>query len=84
MGHLQSESGVQQGDPLGRFFFYLVLNLLISAITKDEVCSYLQFHAWYHDDGVLADPISRSLALINGTGASLGLFVNVSNCELFS
>ena len=56
MGHLQSESGVQQGDLLGPLFFDLVLNLLISAITKDEVCSHLQFDAWYHDDGVLAGP----------------------------
>ena len=87
MGHLQSESGVQQGDPLGPLFFDLVLNLLISVITKDEVCSHLQFDAWYHDDGVLAGPISavhRALAFIKGIGPTLGLFVNVSKCELFS
>ena len=86
MGHLQSESGVQQGDPLGPLFFDLVLNLLISEISKDEVCSNLQFHA-YHDDGVLAGPISavhRALALIKVIGPPLGLFVNMSKCEVFS
>ena len=45
MGHLQSESGVQQGDPLGPLLFDLVLNLVISEISEDEVCSNLQFHA---------------------------------------
>ena len=78
MGHLQSESGVQQGDPLGPLFFDLVLNLLISEISQDEVCLNLQFHAWYHDDGVLAGPISavhRALALIKVIGPPLGLFV---------
>ena len=87
MGHLQSESGVQQGDPLGPLFFDLILNLLISEISEDEVCSHLQFHAWYRDDGVLAGPISaghRALALIKAIGPSLGLFLNVSECEVFS
>ncbi|KAL5500379.1 hypothetical protein EMCRGX_G011931 [Ephydatia muelleri] len=36
MALLQSESGVQQGDPLGPLFFDLVLNLLISEISEDE------------------------------------------------
>ena len=88
MGHLQSESGVQQGDPLGPLFFDLVLNLLISEIFEDEVySSNLQFHALYHDDGVLAGPISavhRALALIKVIGPPLGLFVNMSKCEVFS
>ena len=60
---------------------------MISEISKDEVCSNLQFHAWYHDDGVLAGPISavhRALALIKGIGPPLGLFVNMSKCEVYS
>ena len=76
-----------RGSTRTSFFFDLVLSLLISAINKDEVCSRLQFDAWYHDVGVLAGPISavhRALALIKGIGPSLGLFVNVSKCELFS
>ena len=60
------KSGVQQGDPLGPLFFSLVLNVLISAITKDSSCPLL-FHAWYLDDGALAGPRSsfcRVLTLI--------------------
>ena len=63
------------------------MNLLISEISKDDVCSHLQFHALNHDDGVLAGPISavhRALVLIKAIGPSLGLFVNVSKCEVFS
>ena len=80
MGHLQSESGVQQGDLLGPHFFDLVLNLLISAITKDEVCSHLQFDACYHDDGMLAGPTK-------GTGIDQrywSITWPLCECELFS
>ena len=63
--------------------------MLISAITKEEACSHLEFHVWYHDGEVLAGPISavhtcRALILIKEIGPSLGLYVNVSKCELFS
>ena len=60
---------------------------MIRPLSKDEVCSNLQFHAWYHDDGVLAGPISavhRALAPIKGIGPPLGLFVNMSKCEVYS
>ena len=42
---------------------------------KVEACSHLEFHAWYHNDGVLAGPISevhRALILIKDrSGLSL-------------
>ena len=63
------------------------MNLLISEISEDEVCSNLQFHAWYHDDGVLAGPIyavHSALALIKVIGPPLGLFMTMSKCEVFS
>eukprot|EP00731_Ephydatia_muelleri_P018556 Em0011g596a len=38
MGTLTSEAGVQQGDPLGLFYFALVLHHLVLSISKDESC----------------------------------------------
>ena len=36
LGCLTSESGVQQGDPLGPLLFSLVLNVLVKAISEDK------------------------------------------------
>ena len=58
MGTLTSEAGVQQGDPLGPFYFALVLHHLILIIAKDDSCQDLLFNAWYLDDGVVAGPSS--------------------------
>ncbi|KAL5499697.1 hypothetical protein EMCRGX_G011154 [Ephydatia muelleri] len=54
VGHLSSQSGVQQGDPLGPMLFALVLQKLISTIDADDECLQLLLQAWYLDDGVLA------------------------------
>ena len=73
MGRLSSESGVQQGDPLGSLLFALVLHKVISAIDTDDEC--LLYQAWYMDDGVLAgkrSAVLRALSLIKELGPSLG------------
>ena len=54
LGQLTSETGVQQGDPLGPLFFDLVLQKILSAIDADDECHDLLYQDWYHDDGVLA------------------------------
>ena len=87
LGHLTSESGVQQGDPLGPLFFSLVLHKVIAAIDADDDCLRLILQAWYLDDGVLAGPkhaVLRALSIIEDLGPSLGIFINSSKCELFS
>eukprot|EP00731_Ephydatia_muelleri_P036507 Em0267g5a len=56
MGTLTSEAGVQQGDPLGPFYFALVLHHLVLSISKDDSCQDLLFNAWYLDDWVVAGP----------------------------
>ena len=86
MGILRSESGVQQGDPLGPLLF-LVLHKLVSTIEADSICLQLLFHLRYMYDGVIAGSGLVALQvfnLIQQLGSSLGLFINTSKCELFS
>ena len=45
MGYLSSESGVQQGDPLGPLFFALVLHQIVSSIDGDDECLHLLYQA---------------------------------------
>ena len=87
LGSITSESGVQQGDPLGPLLFCLVLHPVVCAIDTDSECASLLFHRWYIDDGVVAGPISavlRVLSIITDLGPPLGLHINLSKCELFS
>ena len=46
MGQLTSQSGVQQGDPLGPFLFALVLHKVAGAIKEDSECSQLLYLAF--------------------------------------
>ena len=87
MGHLSSQSGVQQGDPLGPMLFALVLQKLISTIDADDECLQLLLQAWYLDDGVLAgkrSAVLRALHLIEELGPHIGIVINFSKCEVFS
>eukprot|EP00731_Ephydatia_muelleri_P026850 Em0018g950a len=80
-------AGVQQGDPLGPLFFSLVLHKVIAAIDADDDCLRLILQAWYLDDGVLAGPkhaVLRALSIFEDLGPSLGIFINLPKCELFS
>ena len=72
---ISSQSGVQQGDPLGPMLFALVLHKLVSSIEADDDCINLSFNAWYLDDGILAgerSAVVRALHLIEELGAPLG------------
>ena len=87
MGQVSSQSGVQQGDPLGPMLFALVLHKLVTSIEVDDDCLHLILEAWYLDDGVLAgekSAVIRALHLIEELGPYLGLHINFSKCELFS
>ena len=87
MGRVSSESGVQQGDPLGPLLFALVLQNIISAVDVDVECIEMLFNAWFLDDGVLAGPKSavlRAMHLIEELGPPFGIFINLAKCELYS
>ena len=87
VGSITSESGVQQGDPLGPLLFCLVLHQVVCATATDSECASLLFHRWYIDDGVVAGPITAVLcvlSIIKDLGPPLGLHINLSKCELFS
>ena len=86
LGSLTSQTGVQ-GDPLGPFMFALVLQKMVTTIHTDEACAGLLQNAWYLDDGSMAGESSsvlRALTIIQAQGPSLGFFVNLKKCELFS
>ena len=86
-GTISSQSGVQQGDPLGPMLFALVLRKLVSSIEADDGCFDLSLNLWYLDDGVLAgerSAVVRALHLIEELGPHLGLHINLSKCEIFS
>ena len=78
LGQISSESEVQQGDPLGPLFFALVLQKLISSADADD-------QAWYLDDDALAGnrpAVLRAMHIIEEIGPALGLYINVTKCEL--
>ena len=80
MGALRSETGVQQGDPLGPLLFCLVLHKVVTAIAADSICSQLSFHSWYMDDGA-KQTVLQALSINKQLGPPLGLFINASKCE---
>ena len=88
LGQISSESGVQQGDPLGPLLFALVLHMLVASLEADDECFDLLLQAWYLDDGALAVDIqlccTRAVHLIEELGHALGLHFNLAKCELFS
>jgi hypothetical protein len=76
---LLSESGVQQGDPLGPLLFCLV--------TRDLNMSMKSaFNIWYLDDGTLGrspGTVEQDLCVVLFKGQDIGLELNMSKCEAF-
>eukprot|EP00759_Apiculatamorpha_spiralis_P008116 PhF_6_TR15074/c2_g1_i1/m.23702 len=84
---VNSEEGVQQGDPLGPLFFALGIHAMVLRIAAEV--PHLDIHKWYLDDGVIAgslDDVHKALHIIqemcSGPEGDLGLTMNVSKCEL--
>ena len=79
-----SQSGVQQGDPLGPLGFALTLQPIIERI-KEEVPG-LKINAWYLDDGTLCGSPSdllEALKIVEEDGPARGLHLNHSKSHLY-
>ena len=61
LGQVSSQSGVQQGDPVGPMLFALVLHKLVTSIEVDDDCLHLILEALHLNDGVLA--VERSAVI---------------------
>ena len=82
---LQSESGVQKGDPLGPLLISLTLWPVIEKI-RDAV-PHLTQRTWYLDDGFVAgleDQIRTTLDILANEGPKRGLDLRKDKCELWS
>eukprot|EP00731_Ephydatia_muelleri_P022875 Em0015g458a len=78
LGHLSSETGVQQGDPFGPLLFSLVFQRLISSIDHaDGDCLQVLFQAWWVLTGSHS-AVLRALSLIEELGPSLGSHINLA------
>lgn len=79
---LPSESGVQQGDPLGPLLFALTLMEAVHAIAQ----LHPALNKWYLDDGVIFGThaqIQAALNILQGPALrDIGLHLNPSKCEL--
>ena len=83
---LPSQSGVQQGDPLGPLFFAAALQPLVKELHELRVDGKkLDLCNFYLDDGFLAgdlEVVTAALQLVSERGAQLGLQLNLGKCEL--
>ena len=71
---IASQSGVQQGDPLGSLRFALAIDSIIRNIDTP-------FNAWYLDDGTIAGPaqvVTENLCRLIPSFAQIGLVLNPS------
>lgn len=82
--HLESQTGVQQGDPLGPLLFSLALHKLVRIIAQRV--PGLVINLWYLDDGTLIGTIADVLlaySLIRDHGPAIGSVLNRAKCELW-
>ena len=83
--HIQSESGVKQGDPLGPLLFSLGLWPIIKEL--DDKLPNLMQNSWYLDDEIIAsteEELCESLEVLATHGNKCGLELRRDKCELWS
>ena len=82
---VSSETGVQQGDPLGPALFSLAA--LAGTVLPPELSRELTGVGWYLDDGMLVGPapaVHKALLEISEKSALIGLSLNTSKTEILS
>src|SRR5688572_12351369 len=75
-----SNEGPQQGNPLGSLLFSSTIHPLLLSLQSEITVRYL-------DDLTLAggqDIVTEDVQRIVGAGSELGIFLNVSKCELIA
>ena len=81
--HIQSESGVQKGDPLGPLLFSLGLWPIIKEL-HDKLPNLMQ-NSWYLNDGIIAGTeveLCESLAILATHDNKCGIELRRDTCEL--
>ena len=82
---VDSQTGVQQGDPLGPLLFSLAIWPLIDEI-ESKIPNLLQ-HCWYLDDGMIAGTeikLCEALVVLSESGEKFGLELRKDKCQLWS
>ena len=77
---IESEAGVQQGDPLGPLYFCCGIMPLVNEINALNPV----YNKWYMDDGgIVADvpTLLKVWELLKTRGPALGLHLNPAKCE---
>ena len=77
---IRSQSGVQQGDPLGPALFAMTIHEAVKGITD------LDTNIWYLDDGTLigdAGSVQQNVKDLIDVFSSIGLKLNPRKCELY-
>ena len=82
---IESQSGTQQGDPLGPLFFCLLLRKVSAEIRRRW--PKLNLHVWYLDDGTIIgdrESLKKILDfLANSIVSDIGLVLSHKKCELW-
>ncbi|XP_055339287.1 uncharacterized protein LOC129588896 [Paramacrobiotus metropolitanus] len=76
---MSSESGLQQGDPLGPLLFCLALQAVILTLNTE-------LNAWYLDDGTLGglpESVQENFARVIEGARRIGLEINVTKWERY-
>ena len=79
-GGIQSEEGVQQGDPLGPVLFCMAVQPLLSEAQVDLRIGYL-------DDLTFGDSLPKladALIALQDSASDVGLKLNINKCELIT
>jgi hypothetical protein len=77
---IESQAGVQQGDPLGPLYFCCGINAIVNEIAALNPV----YNKWYMDDGGIVgdvDLLQKVWDILKTRGPALGLHLNASKCE---